>query len=107
MPCYQVNLLSVKIEAADKELLEKAIKKLGFSYVRDKYNVFTINVSDSGVYGTIIINNTTARIKPGLQKKLNEIKQAYSEQVIAAAAEEFSWTVTEDEEGQIVLRRYS
>jgi hypothetical protein len=101
MPCYSVNLLSVNIEASDREILETAINKLGLKYRRQKDDFFI--TTD---YGTINITGNQAKMPALMQSKLNEIKQAYSAAVIEKAAEEFSWTVTEEED-TIVLRRYT
>lgn len=101
MPCYSVNLLSVKIEAADRDLLEKALKRLKLTFTRQKDNFYI-------TYGNanISIEADRARLPTQLQNNLNEIKQAYSMEVIETAAETFSWTVSEEED-HIILRRYA
>lgn len=101
MPCYSVNTLSVEIQAADRELLKRALKKLGLSYreLRSGLDVYS-------TLGTINIRNDKATLIPRLQSTLNDIKRAYSVEVIEQGAEDYNWTVTEEDD-QIVLRRYT
>lgn len=100
MPCYQINTLSVEIQAADRDLLKRALKKLGLDYRELKTGL--------DVYcglGTIQIRKDKATLVPQLQDTLNEIKRAYSMEVIEEGAAAYSWTVTEEDD-QVVLRRY-
>ena len=94
--------MSLEIQVADKGLLEKALKKLGLNYqrVRDDFTVF----ARGG--GSILISENQARLPRQLQDTLNQIKQGYAKEVIEAAAEEFQWTVSEEDD-EIILRRYS
>ena len=101
MPCYQVNLLSVEIKAADRDLLERALRSLKFKYtrIRDELIIRTPN-------GTITISGEQASLPASAQEELNRIKCAYSDVVIEEAAQRFNWTVSEEDD-MIVLRRYS
>lgn len=101
MPCYQVNLMSVEIAASDRDLLKRALKKLGFSYTETKK---TIRVQAG--YQTITIEEDRATLPASLQGELNRIKKAYSEEVVEEAAQLYGWTVSEEDE-YVVLRRYS
>ena len=101
MPCYEVNTMSVKIEAADRDLLEKALDRLKLKYQRNNDN-FAISTS----YGTINISSTKATLDRRDQATLNKIKQAYATEVIEEGARKYNWTLVEEGE-YVVLRRYS
>lgn len=103
MPCYEVNLMSVKIEAADKTLLKQAAQSLGFLYSEQGNKVYVTVPA----YGQAIeISNTTAKLPDYMLDSLNQLKQAYSQEVIEEAARQFNWVVDEEEDNQLVLYRY-
>jgi len=102
MPCYEVNRISVKIEAADRQLLEAAIKSLGFPYVRD--------LNDFAVAGISITGSRAWLESPKYQDKLNAIKRAYSKQVVAKKMAQKKWVgtwrKTTTKEPEIELTKY-
>lgn len=105
MPCHQINLMSVKIEAADRNLLEQALQKLKLKYTRNGRK-FVINVGSQ----TITINENSATLPISMQNTLNDIKQQYSKEVVMEAASQYGWTIFGEESEEtghsIVLRRY-
>jgi len=83
MPCFTVQRMSVKIEAADRDLLEAAIKRLGLSYIRDG--------NDFSIKGISITRSQAWLESPAYQDKLNEIKRAYSQQVVHKTMMQKKW----------------
>lgn len=95
-----MNTLSIEIQAADRELLKRALKKLNLQYKELK--------SGLDIYaglGTIQIRDNKATLPSQLQDTLNSIKRGYSMEVIEEGAAAYNWTVSEEDD-QIVLRRY-
>jgi hypothetical protein len=83
MPCYTIQRMSILLNAADRNLLEQAIKGLGLKYTR---------TNDTFVLDGITINNEgTAEVRRGFQDRLNEIKRAYSGQIIKKVAKAKRW----------------
>jgi hypothetical protein len=101
LPCYEVNTISVVLKAADRALLEQAIKSIGLKYARSggSLRVYTEE-------GTIDIMadaaNTTAQCLP----TLNRIRQQYSREVLKSAAQKFRWTASWKTQNRVTLRRY-
>jgi len=96
-----VNRISVKIEAADRQLLEAAIKSLGVPYIRD--------LNDFAVDGISITGSRAWLEGPKYQDKLNAIKRAYSKQVVAKKMAQKKWVGTwqKTETGEkITLKKY-
>lgn len=103
MPCDQVNTMSVEIKAADRELLETALKRLGLSYQRRGEQVIVYSAQ-----GTITITGDNALLAESAQSTLNQIKDQYARVVVEEAATLYNWNLTMDEEaqGQLILRKY-
>jgi len=92
MPCWEVNTMSVKIEAANKELLEKAAKAMG---------LYIYNYGKERAYGPILIQ--------GDMPLLNRLKVEYSRQVVEKVAKAKGWTgswMKNTEKPTVKLRRY-
>jgi len=83
MPCYTIQRMSILLNAANRDLLEQAIKDLGLEYTRTN-DTFILN-------GITINNEGTAEVRRGYQDKLNEIKRAYSGQIIKKVARAKRW----------------
>jgi hypothetical protein len=102
LPCYQINLISVDIAAANKDLLEEAIKALGLAYTRNGES-FTITTPS----GRITIEDGKATFSnAACQQWVNKMKQAYSFKTIEYVAKKYKFTMTTKPGNQITLRRY-
>jgi len=98
MPCYEVNTMSLEIEAADFGLLKKAAAKIGS--VNDYGNVFTV-YTQSGWF-TVESNRVTfdEYLKSRVIPDINKMKREYSRAVIGQAAKAQGWTGKWKEKGE-------
>ncbi len=89
MPCWQVQTVSVEFHAKHRELLEKAIKALGWSSSKTE-NGYSV---DCGGWSAMKINLITGKaiIDSNQQNKLNLLKQEYSRQAINMVAKLSGW----------------
>lgn len=86
MPCYSVSLMSVELKAADRDLLEQAIKALGWRYRRREH----IFYCDNGL--NIYTDNVEAPM--GMNATINQLKRQYSIETVKAKAKAKGWTAT-------------
>jgi hypothetical protein len=101
MPCYQANLMSVSIEATDRNILEQVLTDMRLIFTRNGQSfLITVGVD------TIYITENEATLPERCQSLLNAIKQAYSREVVAEAALKYNWVLVEEEQETIVLHRY-
>lgn len=103
MPCYSVRTMKVKIQAADRGLLKKALLSLGYQVDSDKETIWARRNRDS-----ITITKNEVTLKQGLEKLVDEINIAYSRVVIAETAELFGMQIEEETpmSGEMVLLEY-
>ena len=100
MPCYSVNTMSVKLEAADKELLRKAAEGLHlrvFEYV------------DATTYGSITVKDGVATFPETYRETFNKLKVEYSKKVVMQVAKRKGWSSAwskTKETPTVTLRRY-
>lgn len=86
MPCWTINLISVELKAADKNLLERAIKALNWEHNRVG-DVFHIG-SWMQIYGNRIVT------KASNQDRVNALKRQYSIEVVKEKARLKGWTAS-------------
>ena len=99
MPCYTVQTCSCSLEHADLGLLEKALKKQGWTVYRSagsKAMTFTKS-GTSGSYrnGRLDFSYSSSNVKPDV----DAVKRGYSEQVILHKAEQYAedgWELEQD-----------
>jgi hypothetical protein len=101
LPCYQVNTISVELKAADRDLLEQAIKSLGLSYVRSGSSLRVYTAA-----GVIAITADAATATEQDLPTVNRIRQQYSREVVNSAARKFRWAPSWKNENRVTLRRY-
>ena len=89
MPCYEVNTMSVEFKADHVDLLEQALDVLG--WVRDWNVAKTFCRASNGI--ELDLRTGKAEIRDGQGGLLNELKRAYSQQVIKKVAQKNHWTV--------------
>ena len=77
MPCWQIVEIAVEFKASNFNLLEEAIKELGWNYSRGK-NQVTVHTS----YGSFTIVNNQVRMNQDLTNTVNQLKKKYSELVV-------------------------
>jgi len=100
MPCWEINTMSVKIEAADKDLLTEAAKDIGLYMSRYRQGI---------TYGPILIENGTAQVSERDMPLLNQLKVAYSKKVVEKVAKSKRWSgkwMRNKEKPTIKLKKY-
>lgn len=103
MPCYQVNMVSVEFKAQSREHLEAALKQLGWQF-DDLGSQIRVN------YGAMRIDLDSERVRlPDTQaayRSLNQLKVAYSQQVIQTKARKHRWVLKQRAANKFEARRY-
>ena len=101
MPCYEVNLVSVEISVANKDLLDEALKALGLTFNRNG-EVLTIHTPS----GTITICNGKAELEERSMPWLNKIKRTYSVKTVELVAKKYKFNINVKPNNRIILRKY-
>lgn len=105
MPCYQVNLMSVKFHAKNTDLLKETLTAKGYRFVQLSDGRIGINTPR----GTMItVGNGTADYQKADEATLNAIRVAYTHANIRRLAQEERMTVIEDPEDpdHLIIRSY-
>jgi hypothetical protein len=96
MPCYQINTVSVEFKAANKEILQKAVKALGWRFIGE------LILTD---YATITIKDGQAT---GVPSEVNALRTEYARQVVDHAkawAQSKGWQVSSKKRGHLNLKK--
>ena len=101
MPCYQVNTVSVEFKATSTEHLLAALKALGWSYNYDEraQRIYVRNFEIDLAAGK-------AEITRYQQDYLNELKVAYSTEVVKSVAAKRRWVLKRRAAQKFEARRY-
>lgn len=101
MPCYQVNLLTVKFNVKNIDLLIKTLKDLNLNpkYIANT-NIIYLNYSRE----KINLNNDTISIRNA--NLVNIIKKKYSENALEMLTKKKKWILNKKNKNQGELRRY-
>jgi hypothetical protein len=100
MPCWEVRRMTLELEAADRDLLRAAIQALGYD-VRQQGAQMVVALDE----GDAVIEGSSIRVPAGSEVVVNQIKQAYSRQVLTAAAKRFGWQVNTAQTNHLTLKR--
>ncbi len=104
MPCYQVQTASVELNNADHELLEKALKKQGYTVFRQGNN---LTFSKGNISGSYRNNKLMLNAPQDVKIDTDAIKRSYSESVIELKARQYAeegWEMTQDGDEYIFRR---
>jgi len=93
MPCYTVRTMSVEFKAEHRDLLEQAIKNLGWKYTRLDTGLL-IDCDDSANSMRIDLVNSKATITADQQPLLNLLKRTYSVCCLQRVTAKNNWTLT-------------
>lgn len=107
MPCdtIQRSKVSFKLNATDTGLLKTALTSLGYSVGQTHKG---LSFSKYGANGTFVNGEFKATIN-GREEDfdVNEVKRAYSKEVVKATSKRFGWNLKETGENQYeVVRRF-
>ena len=98
MPCYTVQLISVRFKVKHLNLLERAAKELGMTYRQAKQFV---NV------GTITIDMERGTATARNQSSVNALKMKYSEVALKEAARKKNWKLFKTQkQNEFVLQKF-
>jgi len=86
MPCYEVRTISVEFRAENRDVLDAAIKQLGWGAIR----AFADRVTLPGI--SLDLEAGRAEVQEGFQGRLNELKRAYATEAVRAAAKKVRWS---------------
>jgi len=101
MPCYEQNLISVDLKAADHDMLLEAITAAGMTY-----NVVGKKIEVKTPIGQITITDGKATfVNPNCQIWLNKLKQSYSLKSIEQIAKKYKFNIIQ-KDNKITLRKY-
>ena len=99
MPCYTDREVTVELNVADPNLLTAGLKAAGF----------TVQTTPRGFYVTNS-KGQQAHVRDGkitttgsAQSIINEIKRAYSGEVVRTAAKRFGWTLNKTSQTNTVI----
>jgi hypothetical protein len=100
MPCHQIRLQEVDLNVADWDLLEKSLKELGYTVMRDEGRgyLYFFNAQRNGQ----ISRDSCKVTEPGM---VNEIKREYAWQVLKAAGQRFKWNVKKTAQNRYQVNR--
>lgn len=101
MPCWEIQTMSVDLIASNRDLLEQALKSLGYRYYRygNDFEMGTMGIKGNKIYSEDM-------------DKVNEIRRAYSIEVIKVVAKKKKWSGTWKMSGKqatgnkVVLKKY-
>ena len=105
MPCYTVQTCTVNLDNAKMDLLEKALKKLGYQVWRSGGQK-GLSFSKDGVSGSYYNNKLNFQYSQGDKKPdTDAIKRAYADEAIRAKAAEYAeqgWELEKDGEDYVL-----
>ena len=90
MPCYEIQTLSVKFQANNDGLLEKAAKGLGYSW---RLDAGYVTLTKPGASLSIDLAGERVSVRQDQQPLVNELKRAYSQEALRMAGRLGGWQV--------------
>ena len=105
MPCYQVQSVSVEFHVAHRDLLDKAIKALGWNaHVNGTDYTICTDLTSRNLLLNLATGKATVYDGQVGVNKLNALKRAYSQEAIKLAAKLGGWQVkpTSSNQGNLV-----
>jgi len=103
MPCDQIILNEVEFQAADRDLLKKALEELGMTILRTAQDGTIVFRTRNWTNGRI--TNDRIVIDQREAGLVDKIKQGYSTQVVKAAARRFNWNVKQTAPNKLQITR--
>jgi len=115
MPCWTKQSNTVDMDKVDRVLLVKALKALGYHINDDAYSLklgCEFSADHFGWNGSVYIKNGklfvgASREGVDLTGRINELKRAYSGEVVQAACKRFGWNLTRKTDDRFIATRRS
>lgn len=99
MPCYTQREVTVELNVANPELLTAGLKAAGFTVQTTPRGFYVTN--SKGLQAHIRDGKITTAAQT--ESIINEIKRAYSGEVVRTAAKRFGWNLNKTSEANTVL----
>ena len=104
MPCYTVQLNTVKLTAADPDLLKAAVLDLGHPFTRTGAKIRLSTPSGQVTIEGGVLKSSSLSVE-ALEALRNDIQQAYSRQAVYLAARTQGWKVKQVGANQYEVQR--
>lgn len=103
MPCWEVRTIEIAFQAKHKDLLQKAIDRMGYTgnsvvQIEDDYLKFG--------YEQIPLDDTPINVDRRLSQTINTLKRSYSEVCIEEVAKKRKWALRKKNSQSMKLVRY-
>ncbi len=97
MPCYTITTVNVDLGKVDVNLLELALKDMGFVTLRNKETgtLFFNGMSYNQQSGQMVLSQSAISSYGSVEDFKAKVKQHYSKQVVLGQAKRHGWTVKE------------
>lgn len=106
MPCDTVSRSTIDMAKANPDILERALKQMGFNVTKTQTG---LQFSKFGVSGTFAKDKLNITARQGHELETNEVKRAYSVELVKTATSRFGWTMKQQKDQPnkfTVQRRY-
>lgn len=100
MPCYTRREVTVNMAVADFAVLAAGLRAAGLTADVDAANRTAVVRSRDGRRATL--SGGALRYDPRHESIVNEIKRAYSHEVVRVAAKKFGWKLTATQEANVL-----
>jgi hypothetical protein len=100
MPCFTTSRMSVDFKAEHFDLLEEAVKELGYGARRNS-NSLTFYTSN----GTVTIRDGKINLDDRDRKIIDPLKRAYSKEVLRRASSRYGWALKKTAENTFVVNK--
>ena len=99
MPCDTIRTTTVELgSSTNTELLLAALNELGLSAYRQSATIIRFGRGE-------FFDATTGRLEVATSRDVNEIKRAYSNQVVLAQAKKFGWQLKKVAQNKYAVQR--
>lgn len=107
LPCWtiQSSEVSFDLEHTDINLLKLALEGLGYNVIQNKEGLLFNKPGITGTYNATT-GKINADVRSGLQLGVNEVKRAYSKEIVRFTAKKFGWSISGDlEKGKVKVKK--
>lgn len=106
MPCYTRRNVTVELKVADRDTLIKGLVADQFRVLPGATNAWLTVASKNGIRAQVDLKGGRVVVQEGDEAIVNQIKRAYSGEVVRQAAKRFGWTLTATkQENQFIAGR--
>jgi len=100
IPCFTVNRISVEFKAEHFDMLDDAVRDLGFVPERG-----SDSVSFFANYGRVTVRDGKVTADQRDKHLINKLRQSYSKQIIKTASRRYGWALKEVKPNQFIASK--